>query len=79
MSTDNPAIQPKALDVQVGGGHYKGLAIQPVEYIHANEMPYLDGNVVKYVTRHRAKNGRQDIEKAIHYLQLILDLEYPDQ
>lgn len=64
------------LDVQQGGGHYKDLKIQPVEYIHANNIPYLDGNVIKYVTRHRSKNGAEDIKKAIHYLELILEMEY---
>jgi hypothetical protein len=68
----------KALDIQVGGGHYKDLAIQPAEYNHANKIPYLEGNVIKYVTRHKSKNGRQDIEKAIHYLELVLEMEYPD-
>lgn len=70
---------PKALDTQEGGDHYKNLPIQPVEYIHANKIPYLDGNVIKYVTRHRNKNGAQDIKKAIHYLQMILDLEYGEE
>lgn len=66
----------KALDIQIGGGHYKDLVIQPVEYIHKNSIPYLEGNVIKYVTRHKSKNGKQDVEKAIHYLKLILELEY---
>ena len=65
-----------ALDVQVGGGHYKDFKIQPVEYIHANGIGYLEGNVIKYVTRHAQKNGKQDIKKAIHYLELILQMEY---
>jgi hypothetical protein len=63
---------------QVGGGHYKDLAIQPGEFIHRNRIGFLEGNVIKYVCRHRNKNGRQDIEKAIHYLQLLLEWEYPD-
>jgi hypothetical protein len=67
----------KALQDQVGGSHYKTLAIQPVEYIHANKLSFLEGNIVKYVTRHRAKGGRADIEKVIHYARLILELEYP--
>lgn len=66
----------KALDTQVAGSHYKDLVIQPVEYIYKNSIPYLEGNVIKYVTRHKAKNGKQDIEKAIHYLKLILEMEY---
>lgn len=67
-----------ALASQVGGHHYKNCSIQPIEYIHANRLGYCEGNVVKYVTRHKTKHGRQDIEKAIHYLQLLLDMEYPD-
>ncbi len=65
-----------ALDTQAGGSHYKDLPIQPVEYIVENDIPYLEGNVIKYITRHKFKNGREDIEKAIHYCQLILDLQY---
>jgi|TARA_R110000824_G_scaffold360485_1_gene548244 hypothetical protein len=69
--------EQKALDQQVGGQHYKGCKIQPVEYIHANGLDYLEGNVIKYITRHRTKGeGRKDIEKAIHYAQLILEMEY---
>ena len=65
-----------ALDTQEGGSHYKSLAIQPVEYITKNSIPYLEGNVIKYVTRHADKNGIEDIKKAIHYLQLIAELRY---
>lgn len=68
-----------ALDVQEGGGHYKDLKIQPVEYIHANNLPFIEGCVVKYVSRHRAKNGAQDIKKAIHFLNLLLELEYKEK
>ena len=65
------------LDKQVGGDHYKDCKIQPVEYIHANGLDYFEGNVIKYVTRHRTKGeGKKDIEKAIHYAQLILELYY---
>lgn len=63
---------------QVGGGHYKAFAIQPFEFITKNNIPYAEANVIKYVCRHRQKNGRQDIEKAIHYLQLLLEAEYPE-
>lgn len=66
----------KATETQVGGSHYKDMGIQPVSYIHANKLSFLEGNVVKYITRHKAKNGRADVEKAIHYCQLILELEY---
>lgn len=67
-----------ALNEQAGGSHYKGMAIQPVEFIQKNGIPYIEGNVIKYVTRHKEKGGRADLEKAIHYLQLLLELEYPE-
>lgn len=57
---------------QVGGEHYL-LQIQPIDFIVKNDIPFREGNVIKYVTRHRNKNGKQDIEKAIHYLQMILE------
>jgi DNA-directed RNA polymerase subunit RPC12/RpoP len=62
---------------QVGGDHYKALAIQPIEYCQRNGLSYCEANVVKYVTRHRFKGGSQDILKAIHNLQLLLKMEYP--
>jgi hypothetical protein len=68
--TNNP------LDIQVGGEHYKTMKVQPVEYAHANGLPMIEGNVVKYVTRHRQKGKAQDIRKAIHFLELLLKLEY---
>ena len=64
-----------ALDKQVAGSNYKDLPIQPVEYIHANAMGYLEGNVVKYVSRWRKKNGIADLEKAKHYIELLIELE----
>ena len=67
---------PNALDVQVGGSHYKDCAIQPIEYIHANKLGFAEGNVVKYITRHRQKHGADDVKKVIHYCQLLLELEY---
>lgn len=70
-----------ALETQVGGTHYKDCQIQPVEYIVANSLPFLEGCVIKRVTRHAHETGkgRQDIEKAIHELQLLLQLCYPEQ
>jgi hypothetical protein len=64
-----------ALDTQVAGNHYKDLPIQPVEYIHANGIGYIEGNVIKYVSRWRAKNGIADLEKARHYIDLLIELE----
>jgi hypothetical protein len=66
---------PNPLDVQVAGDHYKTLAIQPVEYIHANKIGYFEGNVIKYVSRWRSKNGIKDLEKAKHYIELLIELE----
>lgn len=66
---------PSALDVQVAGKHYKDMAIQPVEFIHANGIGYFEGNVIKYVSRWRAKGGVADLEKAKHYIDLLIELE----
>lgn len=66
-----------AKDRQIAGSHYRDMAIQPVEFITRNNLTFLEGNVIKYVCRHRRKNGAEDIDKAIHYLQLLRDLEYP--
>lgn len=65
-----------AKEIQVGGNHYKDLKIQPIEYIHANGLDYFEGNVIKYITRHRNKNGKQDLEKAKHYIDLLIEFEY---
>lgn len=64
------------LDKQEGGGHYKSLSIQPIEYIQANKLGYIEGNIVKYITRHKDKNGVEDIKKIIHYCELLIDMEY---
>jgi len=64
-----------SLNRQVDGDHYKDLPIQPAEYIHANAMGYFEGNVVKYVSRWRKKNGIADLEKAKHYIELLIELE----
>lgn len=64
-----------ALDVQTGGNHYKDLKIQPVEYIHANGLGFCEGSVVKYITRWRAKNGIEDLKKARHFIDLLIELE----
>lgn len=75
---ESPDLPPPALDKQIGGEHYKNCAIQPVQFIEANKLAFLEGCVVKRVTRHDKPTGkgRQDIEKAIHELQLLLELRY---
>lgn len=66
-----------SLDVQVGGTHYKDYVIQPIEYTHKNNLNFCQGNIIKYVTRYKDKNGKVDLEKAKHYIDLLIDLEYP--
>lgn len=68
-------MMTNALDKQVAGDHYKNLAIQPVEFIHVNGIGYFEGNVIKYVSRWRQKNGIADLEKAKHYIELLIELE----
>jgi hypothetical protein len=70
----------EALQKQVGGVHYKGYKIQPVEFIFANGIGFLEGNAIKYICRHKKQStekGKEDIKKAIHYLEMLLELEYP--
>ena len=64
-----------ALQQQINGTHYRELAIQPVEFIHANGIGYMEGNVIKYVTRWRSKGGIADLHKAKHYIELLIELE----
>ena len=64
-----------ATDTQIGGDHYRKFKIQPTEFIHKNGIPFIEGCVIKYVVRWRDKNGIQDIDKAIHFLQLLKELE----
>jgi hypothetical protein len=64
-----------ALDYQILGNHYKDKGIQPIIYIHANNLGFCEGNVVKYVTRWKDKGGEADLRKAIHYLELLIQLE----
>jgi hypothetical protein len=64
-----------ALNKQVGGSHYKKLKIQPVEYIHANGIPFIEGCIIKYATRWRDKGGLQDIDKIIQFAELLKELE----
>lgn len=63
------------LNKQVDGTHYSKLAIQPVEYIHANNIPFIEGSIIKYVTRWRDKGGMVDLRKAAHFIDLLIELE----
>lgn len=66
---------PSALCTQVGGSHYIDKGIQPIEYIHANKLDFIEGSVVKYITRWRDKNGIEDLTKIKHYIDLLIELE----
>lgn len=66
---------PTSLSVQIGGGHYKNFAIQPVEFCQKNRLNYCEANVVKYICRWREKGGRESLEKAKHYIDMLIELE----
>lgn len=65
---------PNANDVQIAGTHYKDKSIQPWDYIVANKLGYLEGNIVKYVSRWRDKGGIDDLRKARHYLDKLIEV-----
>ena len=64
------------LNIQVGGSHYKNLKIQPIEFITKNNIGFCEGNAIKYLCRHKDKSGIEDLKKARHYIDLLIDLEY---
>ena len=66
-------------DTQVGGNHYKDMKIQPAEFINKNEMKFAEGNAIKYICRHVNKGGLQDLEKAKHYIDMIIERDYADE
>ena len=65
-----------SLDKQVDGTHYKGMKIQPAQFVNENQLLFAEGNAIKYICRHKAKGKEKDIEKAIHYLEMILERDY---
>ena len=65
-----------SLEDQIGGKHYRNMKIQPAEFINENKLLFAEGNAIKYICRHSAKGKRQDIEKAIHYLEMIKERDY---
>lgn len=72
----NTKCQEDALKIQEGGSHYKNFKIQPIEFIEANDIGFLEGNVIKYITRYKHKNGLEDLKKAKHYIDLLIQLKY---
>ena len=67
-----------SLSKQVDGAHYSHMKIQPAEFINENNLEFAEGNAIKYICRHQRKGKRKDIEKAIHYLEMILERDYDD-
>lgn len=67
-------IDMKATDVQIGGSHYKDMAMQPIELIVTLRCSFIQGCIIKYISRYKNKNGAQDIRKCIHYAQLAIEL-----
>ena len=66
----------KAMSTQIGGDHYKDFTIEPIEFITANNLGYCEGNVIKYICRFQEKGGREDLDKAIHYIELLKEAVY---
>lgn len=71
-----PVQEENTTTEQIGGSHYKHLKIQPTEFIHANNIGFIEGNIIKYVIRHKDKNGLEDLKKARHYIDLLIKFEY---
>ena len=65
-----------SLEDQVGGKHYRDMKIQPAEFINENKLLFAEGNAIKYICRHSVKGKEEDIKKAIHYLEMILERDY---
>jgi len=61
---------------QVGGYHYQSMKIQPSEFINKNNIPFAEGNAIKYLCRHKQKNQKQDLEKAKHYIDMAIERDY---
>ena len=77
-SVDSEKVET-ALDTQIGGEHYKKHAIQPVEFITKNKLGFLEGCVIKRICRYEDKNGREDLEKIKHEIDLLIELKYGSQ
>ena len=65
-----------SLDKQVGGKHYQNMKIQPAEFINENKLLFAEGNAIKYICRHQSKGNEEDVRKAIHYLEMVLERDY---
>ena len=65
-----------AYDKQIGGSHYKNMVVQPSEFINKNKLLFAEGNAIKYICSHAHKGGKQDLEKAKHYIDMIIERDY---
>ena len=65
----------KPSKIQIGGSHYSDMTIQPIEFIHKNGLSFIQGNIIKYVCRYKSKGGIEDLQKAKHYIDLLIELE----
>jgi hypothetical protein len=68
----------KVYKKQIGGSHYRNMVVQPSEFINKNRLLFAEASAIKYICRHAAKGKEQDIHKAIHYLEMILERDYED-
>ena len=68
----------KVYKKQIGGSHYKSMKIQPAQFINENNLPFAEGNAIKYICRHKHKGEVQDLEKAKHYIDMIIERDYGD-
>lgn len=68
----------RALTRQVGGSHYQDFVIQPVEFCHVNNIPYIEATAIKYLCRWRKKNGIEDLKKAKHFIEMLIEMETKD-
>ena len=66
-----------AYDKQIGGKHYQNFSIQPSKFVIENELLFPEGSAIKYICRHRYKNGKEDLEKAVHFIEMIIVRDYP--
>ena len=68
----------KVYNKQIGGSHYSKFKVQPSKFINDNKLLFAEGNAIKYICRHSFKNGKQDLEKAIHYIEMIIERDYSE-
>lgn len=81
MSEETPNYEVVAVcespkEQEVGGDHYRNMKIQPIDFITANKLNFCEGNIIKYVARHKQKSGKEDLLKARHYIDLLIESEY---